>query len=423
MYDNKSTEPDNENNNNKFFGRFPSSIIALSLVSFLMNVSTSIVSSTATNFVGEILKCDVSFIVRIRSFAEGFSYFLKAFIGVFSDLSKKRKLFLIIGYGGVLIIKPLFVLVTLGLFSNAINSNIYGIAQILDRLLNAIRDTPRDSLIVDASPVNLRAQSFGLRRFFASFGSLIGGVLTLGITYIITNYSVLYTIATIPAVYSVYILFKNVKEPNRTLEEEKENWFSIREFLDNKKALIKYIFFMVIIFIMSFGKFNEFCIFQIARNLGCSNSFSVGLYTYYYIIVAISSYLLSLAKKKDNILLLVFSMLSLIVTNFLIGNYNSMSVLLLAILSSGIYVGITESLICGAIIEIFPTKNMRATLLGVMNTILGVSICFVGGIISILSKTISLQTIYLYGTIPPLVALCLFMIFYHKIYLDIKKTP
>ena len=187
MYDNNLNNK--ENNNNKFFERFPASIIALSLVSFLMNLSTSIVSSTATNFVGEILKCDVSFIVRIRSFAEGFSYFLKAFIGVFSDVSKKRKLFLIIGYGGVLIIKPLFILVTLGLFAPMVNSIIYGVAQIFDRLLNAIRDTPRDGLIADASPIHLRAQSFGLRRFFASFGSLLGGVLTLITTYIFINYS------------------------------------------------------------------------------------------------------------------------------------------------------------------------------------------------------------------------------------------
>lgn len=422
MYDNNSTP--NKENNNKFFGRFPSSIIALSLVSFLMNVSTSIVSSTSVNFVGEILKCDVSFIVRVRSFGEGLSYFLKAFIGVFSDLSKKRKLFLIIGYGGVLIIKPLFVLVTLGIFTGAINSNIYGIAQVLDRLLNAVRDTPRDSLIVDASPVNLRAQSFGLRRSFASMGSLVGGILSLLIAciFVTTNYSILYTIAALPAIYSVYVLFKNVKEPKKTVEEEQENWFSVKDLLKHPKSLMKYVLFMVIIFIMSFGKFNEFCIFQIARNLGYSNGFSIGLYIYYYAIVAISSYLLSLAKKKDNILLLVFSMLCLIITNFFIGNYNSISIILTAIFFSGIYVGITESLICGAIIEIFPTKNMRATLLGIMNTILGVAICLVGWIVSVLSKTISLQKIYLYGTLPPIIALCLFVYFYHKIYLEDIKT-
>ena len=420
MYDN-NLNPDKDNNN-KFFGRFPASIIALSLVSFLMNVSTSIVSSTATNFVGEILKCDVSFIVRIRSFAEGFSYFLKAFIGVFSDVSKKRKLFLIIGYGGVLIIKPLFVLVTLGIFSSVVNSNIYGIAQILDRLLNAVRDTPRDSLIVDASPVNLRAQSFGLRRSFASMGSLVGSILalTMSFVFVITNYSILYTIAALPAIYSVYVLFKNVQEPKKTKEEEKENWFSIKDLLSHKKSLFKYIIFMGIIFIMSFGKFNEFCIFQIGKDLGFSNNFSIFLYTYYYTTVAISSYLLSLVKKKDNILLLIFSMLSLIITNFLIGNYNNIAVLLLSTLFSGVYVGITESLICGAIIEIFPTKNMRATLLGIMNTILGVSICLVGMIVSMLSKTLSLQTIYLYGTIPPTIGILLFMIFYHKIYLERK---
>jgi MFS family permease len=431
--DNEDNKPNNEDNgpdNEDFLSKFPKTIIALSVVSLLMNISTSIISSTAANFVESILNCNISFIVMIRSFAEGFSYFLKALIGVFSDITKKRKLFLIIGYGSMLIIKPLFVLVTFNIFANNINSFMYAFAQILDRLLNAVRDTPRDSLIADEAPIDLRAQCFGLRRSFASMGSIIGGLLAFFITLFITKipkvslylgpqlYRILYILAALPAIYSVFYLFKNVKEPKNTLEEEKESWFVPSKLLkENPKQLKEYGIFMIIIFFMSLGKFNEFCLFKVARNIGFSPSFIIFLYIYYYIIVSFSSYNLSTLKTKNYNSLFIFSTISLLITNLLMGFFNYITTLLMAILFSGIYVGITESIISGIIITIFPKKNLRATLLGIMNTVLGISACLVGVLISILSKKYSLQTIFLYGSIPPF-----FIFIIYKYFLNFKQN-
>jgi hypothetical protein len=251
-----------------FIQRFPTSVIALAFVSFLMNVSTSIVTATATTFVQDVLHNGVSFLITVRCLAEGFSYFIKVIVGVFSDLTKKRKVFLMLGYGGVLIIKPLFIIVSLGMFTNKTNAIIYAIAQISDRLLNATRDTPRDSLIADATEISLRTQSFGLRRCFASLGSQVGGFLALVVTFITAKYSILYTIASLPAFYSVYILYKNVQEPHKTHEEKSASWFSLGKLMEEKEKLKQYIFFMFIIFILSFGKFNEICLFQVANNLG-----------------------------------------------------------------------------------------------------------------------------------------------------------
>lgn len=400
-----------------FFSRFPESVLALALVSFLMNVSTSIVTSTAPNFVRDNLKNDVYFLVTIRSLAEGFSYFIKVFVGIFSDITKKRKLFLMVGYGGVLIVKPLFILVTLNIFSPSINSLIYAFSQISDRLLNATRDTPRDSLIADATLVDLRSQSFGLRRFFASLGSQCGGLLALTITLITSQYSILYTIASLPAFYSVYILYTKVKEPESTIEEEKTSWFCVQKLLEEKVQLRKYIFFMFIIFVLSFGKFNEICLFQVASSLGYTKSSTIILYMFFYTVVAFSSYCLSSTQRKDHISLLLFSIICLFLTNLLMGLYTNIVILIIGTIFSGIYVGITESVICGTITIMFPTKNMRSTLLGIMNLVLGISICCSGSLIATLGKYLTLQKIYLYGTIPPLLAFISFIFFYTFVYM------
>jgi MFS family permease len=403
-----------------FIERFPKSVIALSIVSFLMNISTSMITSTAPNFVKNILNNNVSFLVTVRCLAEGFSYFIKVLIGICSDITKKRKLFLIIGYGGVLIVKPLFIIAASGFFTPIFNSMIYAIAQIFDRLLNAVRDTPRDSLIADATVTELRSQSFGLRKFFAALGSQCGGLLALIILFLLQyyhylphQYSILYLLASLPAFYSVYILYTKVQEAPKTKEEEKENWFSIKDLLVQKYRIKQYIFLMFIIFIMSLGKFNEICLFQLANNLGYS---AIGVYMFFYSIVSISSYFLSLTKGSNSIIYIFFSIISLLITNGLIGYSTNILILIIAIIFSGIYVGITESIIAGAITIIFPQKNMRATLFGIMNTVLGISICSSGFCLSILVRYMSLQRIYLYGIIPPLLSLILFIIFLYTFY-------
>lgn len=408
---------------NRFDTRFHGTVIALSIVSFLMNVSTSIYTSTATNFVVTAVTSSPSFLVSLRTLAEGSSYFIKVLIGVFSDITKKRKLFLIIGYGSMLFIKPIFILVALGILPFTWNAVFYSIAQITDRLLNAVRDTPRDSIIADVTKVNKRSQAFGVRRFFAALGSQVGGLIALILGLILTyifkenyhiKYSILYIIAALPAFYCIYILKNKVEEPTKTLDEEKENWFSLKILLEDRQNLWHYIILMLITFILSFGKFNEICIFQMARLLGYQESFVIICYMYFYGIVALSSYLLSLHKQKDSIIIMIYSIASLFFNNILLGYFGSYLLSLVCGLTClGIYVGITESVISGTIATIFPKKNMRATLFGIMNVILGISTLSSGGVIVYLSnKKIPLYQIYRYGIIPPIIAFILFSIFY-----------
>lgn len=435
--DSKSQNEDNDNKKKIFSGsiskqfnginaRFHETVIALAVVSFLMNVSTSIYTSTAPNFVANAVTSSATFLVSLRSLAEGSSYFIKVFIGVFSDITKKRKLFLTIGYGSMLFIKPIFILVALGVLPVGWNAVFYSIAQITDRLLNAVRDTPRDSIIADVTDVHCRSQAFGVRRFFAALGSQCGGLIALALGLLLnqifaknyhTKYTILYIIAALPAFYCIYILKTKVREPEKTLDEEKENWFSLSSLFKEKDNLFNYIVLMVITFILSFGKFNEICIFQMAQLLGYGESFVIGCYMYFYGIVALSSYLLSLNKRKDSTMIMLYSIGSLLLNNVLLGYYGSSVIsLLLGLSCLGVYVGITESVISGTVATIFPKKNMRATLFGIMNVVLGISTICSGGVITYLSSKMPLYQIYRYGIVPPILAFVLFVMFYLRSY-------
>ncbi|OED45437.1 hypothetical protein AB836_00870 [Rickettsiales bacterium (ex Bugula neritina AB1)] len=379
------------------FKKFPGAVLSLALVSGLMNLSTAIIGSTALDFFSSI--GDTSFLIGIRSFSEGAGYIIKVLIGVMSDIAKQRRLFLLVGYGCVLFIKPLFVLVSFNFFTNYIKSIIYCIAQSSDRILNAARDPARDSLIADWTNKEDRLSAFSFRKFCSSLGSIFGGILVIICLKYTSKYSIIYTIAAIPAFLSVFILYIYVKDNKNDKITEKESWFSIKDLLLDKQSLKYYGIFMLTIFLLNFGKLNEVCLWKISTDIGYSH-LNGYLYILYYTIIAFSSYCIACFNVRNNLEIIIFCNLSLFFGNLIISYSNSIFTLLLGIVLYGIYNGIIENIISGMIITIFPKKNMRATLFGIMNTILGMSIFSSFLCVRYLLKSMHLKNIYFISTIP-----------------------
>lgn len=393
------------------FSRFSGTIIFLGIVSGLMNLSTAIISSTAVDFFSHI--GSTSFLIGIRSFSEGAGYLIKVAIGVMSDMTKQRKLFLLIGYGGVLFIKPLFILVSGNLLPHYLKSVIYGIAHSTDRILNAARDPARDSLIADWSNKKDRLSAFGFRKFCSSLGSIIGGILVVICLKFTQKYSVIYTLATIPAFLSVFILYHYVQDNHQENDNPQESWFSIKDLFQHKQQLINYSLFMLVIFILNFGKLNEVCLWKIGTDMGYAN-YSSYFYILFYTIIALSSYYLSNCNLTNNFVVIILCNLSLFLGNFIISYSQSLWTLIIGIILYGIYNGITESVIAGIIVTLFPQKNMRATLFGIMNTVLGISIFTSFFMVNYLLKTNSLSNVYYISTIPPIISSILFLLIYRK---------
>ena len=55
-------------------------------------------------------------------------------------------------------------------------------ARIMDRVGKGIRGAPRDALIADLTPKDLRASAFGLRQGLDALGAVIGPLLAVGMT-------------------------------------------------------------------------------------------------------------------------------------------------------------------------------------------------------------------------------------------------
>src|SRR5262245_15123378 len=135
----------------------------------------------------------------IEGVAEATALIVKIFSGAISDWLGRRKLLIVIGYGLAAFTKPVFPLATsIGwLFT----------ARFVDRIGKGIRGAPRDALIADLSPPEVRGTSFGLRQSLDTVGAFLGPLVAIGLMLLFAdNFSAVFWIAVIPAFLAVAVI-------------------------------------------------------------------------------------------------------------------------------------------------------------------------------------------------------------------------
>lgn len=146
----------------------PPSIWALGFGSLFMDTSSELVHSLLPIFMASVLGASMVTIGVIEGVAEATAAIVKVFSGAISDALGKRKALLVFGYGLGAVAKPVFPLATsiAWVFT----------ARFVDRIGKGIRGAPRDALIADITPPELRGAAYGLRQSLDSIGALAGPV-------------------------------------------------------------------------------------------------------------------------------------------------------------------------------------------------------------------------------------------------------
>lgn len=80
-------------------------------------------------------------------------------------------------------------------------------ARLLDRFGKGIRGAPRDALIADFAPKEVRGAAFGLRQSSDTVGAFLGPLLAVGLMLLWSNdFRAVFWVATVPAVAAVALL-------------------------------------------------------------------------------------------------------------------------------------------------------------------------------------------------------------------------
>ena len=156
-----------------FLKRIPSTIWAIGIVTLLINLSSIVIFSLSPLYITQVFGLATFELGLLEGVIESCSWFTRIFAGVVSDYLHKRKPILIVAYSLTALSRPIFAL--------APNIGwIYG-ARLSDRISNGLQATPREALVGDVAPHDLKGACYGLRQTLSLVGSLLGAI---GVMYL-----------------------------------------------------------------------------------------------------------------------------------------------------------------------------------------------------------------------------------------------
>lgn len=211
-------------------------IIALGVVSFFTDVSSEMIFPILPIFLTSILHASTEIVGLIEGIADSMSSIFDILVGYFSDKFRRRKDFVVAGYGLSSVVKIGFALSTQWWHVLIMRG--------LERIGKGLRTAPRDSIIAASVNEKTRGRAFGLHRAMDSAGAVVGPILA----YLILRwlgesgsayYSVFYA-AIIPAFIAVAVLIFFVREPRKPAEIKRKHpfWDSLKRTSDRYKRFL-----------------------------------------------------------------------------------------------------------------------------------------------------------------------------------------
>jgi len=160
----------------------PRNIWAVSITSFLMDISSEMVINLVPLFLSNVLGVKTSLIGLVEGIAESTASLLKLFSGWLSDKLRARKWLAVAGYAISALAKPFFYFATSWGW-------VAGVRWV-DRVGKGIRTAPRDALVADSIDESQRGLAFGFHRAADTGGAMVGLLIALGLVWAAQSASV-----------------------------------------------------------------------------------------------------------------------------------------------------------------------------------------------------------------------------------------
>lgn len=390
----------------------PKSILAIGISSLLINSATAVVFSASALYLKTVLEVSITYIGTLESVVEGIAYFTRTFSGILSDYFRKRKWFMVLGFALLTISKPLLA------FSNTY-IGIF-ISRTVDRLGNGLQASPRDALVSDLAPKEIKGSCYGFRQSLGLIGSTIGGLLGILVMRQSNNdFKLLFLLASIPAVLALCVLILFVKEKvnnnKETVSKKKIQFSSIKE-LGRKFWLL-----MTLVIFFMLGKFSEvFICLHACDNFGLNVAWGTIFPVIYSLVSAIVAYPIGkISDKVDrkNVLLLGFIIFTL--SHLSIGLAPNLYFIFLGTILWGTHEGITDSMFASLISDYIP-KELRGTGFGLYSLLSSVAMIFASIIAGHMSDKFGMHIAFISGAVLGMITIIILL--FIKPFLSIDKT-
>jgi MFS family permease len=341
----------------------PRSVWALGLVSLFMDASSEMIHALLPLYLVTVLGASTLTVGIIEGIAEATAAITKVFSGVLSDWLGYRKWLAALGYGLAALSKPIFPL--------ASDIGWLTAARFIDRVGKGIRGSPRDALIADLTPADLRGTAYGLRQSLDTVGAMLGPALAIVFMFAFAdNFIAVFWIAAIPAFLSVAVIVLFVRE-RRAPAHKRVAWPLARAELRRLDA--GYWLVVGVAAIFTLARFSEAFLLLRAKSVGVPLMLVPTVMVVMNIVYSLSAWPAgSLSDSIGRYRLLIAGFALLIVADLVLAFGGGVVMVMIGVAIWGLHMGLTQGLLSALVADTTPAQ-LRGTGFGVFNLVSGLA--------------------------------------------------
>jgi len=343
----------------------PGSVWALGLVSLFMDLSSEMIHALLPLYLVTVLGTSTLTVGIIEGIAEATASITKIFSGALSDYLGKRKWLAALGYGLAAFTKPVFPMASSIAWLTA--------ARFVDRIGKGIRGAPRDALVADLTPADLRGTAFGLRQSLDTVGAVLGPLAAIVfMAAFADNFTTVFWIAVVPAFISLAIIVFGVREPERPLNARPVRSPFSRAELTRLDA--RYWVVVGVSAIFTLARFSEAFLLLRAQSVGLNVTIVPAVMVVMNVVYTASAWpagALSDRNGRYGVLIVGFGLL--ILADLVLALGNSVSTVMIGVALWGLHMGLTQGLLAALVADTAPPE-LRGTAFGMFNLVSGVAL-------------------------------------------------
>ena len=370
-------------------------VFTLGIVSFLTDVSSEMVYPLVPLFLTSVLGAPLTAVGLIEGLAEGAASLFKTVGGWASDRWRMRRPLVWAGYALSAVAKPLLAAAYVWPVALAVR---FG-----DRAGKGIRTAPRDALVADVTPVELRGRAFGFHRAADTLGAVAGPAVALGLLAVFSdNFRLIFMLSVIPAVAGVALIaFVKERPPAPAVAEPtRAAW---------RKMGGGFYVFLGVSLLFALGNSSDVFLLLRAKDMGLSNAevvLSYMLFNVVYAAVAMPAGVASDRLGRRNVMGGGFAVFAAVYLGFALAGGGAVVWPLFAVY--GLHMALTEGVGRAFVADFVPSER-RATALGLYQGAMGAMILLSSVIAGALWDAIDPAAPFFLGGATALAALALLL--------------
>ncbi|MEW5803566.1 MAG: MFS transporter [bacterium] len=361
-------------------------VVAIGLATFFATFSSDMIYPLLPLFLSSMLGAGAFGLGLVEGVAEATASVLKIVSGYLTDRAKRRKPFVIAGYGLSSVVRPLI--------GMAGTWPVVLWLRFADRTGNGISSSPRDALIADASDHEMSGRAFGFQKAMDYGGSVMG---PLAAVFLLKEFGLslrsVFLFSIFPAAMAMAVLILLVQErrksnpaastPSRMGVEESCQGKADQGKAPHKEAYQKepdhtirgrnFLLFLLAGIIFSFGRPTDTFLLLRLNTIGVKAANSAALWALFNLIKMISTYVGGrVSDRVGRKPMIMAGWIYYAVTYLLFAHLQGKGPLTGVFLLHGVYFGFTEPAE-RAWIASFVSKNLRGRAFGYYSGATGIT--------------------------------------------------